>query len=200
MTLTTKQRKVYDFIKSYFNENRESPTYQEIQSYFNFKSLGSVVDYISYLKRAGFLRTNSSHSTRSLELVEQTEPNVLVPILGAVAAGSPLTIFQQEDYSNNLSVPSSMVRGECYALKVRGDSMVEDGIFDGDYVIIKSQTDARNGETVVANVDGSATIKVLEKKGALILLHPANPAYKPIKVQGGNFDIQGILVGLIRKY
>ncbi len=201
MTLTSKQQQVLDYIKGFFDEEGMAPTYQEIQEHFGFKSLGSVVDYVNYLKKAGYVTTNSN-ATRNLELIEQSEPNMLIPLLGKVAAGSPLDIVNDRDYTDNISVPQSMTTsGECFALEVEGESMIEDGIFDGDYVVIKSANTARNGQTVVAVVDGAATIKRFWKNKNKIELHPANSSLKPILVSNDqDFQIQGILVALMRNY
>ncbi|MCB9094500.1 MAG: transcriptional repressor LexA [Halobacteriovoraceae bacterium] len=202
MTLTPKQQKVLNYIRKYFDEMGESPTYQEIQLHFNFKSLGSVVDYIKYLKKAGLVRTNSAHSARSLELVEQSEDNLLIPVLGKVAAGTPLTLLGDRDFCDNISVPQSMLTGgECFALEVEGDSMIEDGIFEGDYVVIKSTKSVSNGQTVVAMVDDGATIKKYFKRSDHIELQPANSALSSIIVKKHQeFAIQGVLVALLRRY
>ncbi len=203
MSLTPKQKKVLEFIDSFINEHGSSPTFQEIKDHFGLKSLGSVVDYVNYLKKAGFITTNDN-STRNLELVEQAEKNELVPILGSVAAGSPLEIA--DHHSDFISVAQSMIpamslKNKCFALKVQGDSMIDQGIFNGDHVIIKSQVSAQNGDTVVAMIDGGATIKTFYKKNDHYELHPANSTYKPIKVnKGQDFSIKGILVALLRKY
>ena len=113
-----------------------------------------------------------------------------------------LTLMNDRDYTDNISVPQSMVAsGECFALEVQGESMIEDGIFDGDYVVIKSANTARNGQTVVALVDGAATIKRFWKNKNMIELHPANSSLKPILVDNGqDFQIQGVLVALMRNY
>lgn len=200
MTLTSKQQKVFDFIESYIEENKQSPTYEEIRDFFGFRSLGSVVDYINYLKAAGYLRISSSNSARNLELIERSEPCELVPLLGKVAAGSPLDVSLNQSNGENISVPISMYRPDCYALEIDGDSMIEDGIFDGDIVLVKKVNTARNGQTVVALVEGGATIKRYYKKENKIELHPANVRLKPIIVSKGDFQIQGLLVGLIRQY
>jgi len=203
VSLTPKQKRVLEFIKSFINENGNSPTFEEIRDHFGLKSLGSVVDYVNYLKRAGMITTNNN-ATRSLELVEQAEDNELIPILGTVAAGSPLEIA--DHHSDYLSVAQSMIprmalKNKCFALKVQGDSMIDQGIFDGDHVIIKSQISAKNGDTIVAVIDGGATIKTFHKKNDYYELHPANSAFKPIKVnKGQDFSIKGILVALLRKY
>ncbi len=199
MSLTPKQKNILDFITQFIHERGASPTFEEIRDHFNFKSLGSVHDYVNYLKKAGMLRSNSS-AARSLELVEQSEPNELIPLLGRVAAGSPLEVAQ--NHEEHLSVPQSLIpRGKCFALQVEGSSMIEDGIFDGDHVVLKAQKNAQNGQTVVALVDGGATIKKYYKKENSIELHPANSALKPIVVEDGQeFSIEGILVALMRSY
>lgn len=202
MSLTKKQKQVYDYIVQYIEENSISPTQAEIQSHFGFKSLGSVQDYIKYLKNSGYLE-NDSNSVRGLTPIN---PNALgssqdvidIPLHGKVAAGNPIEAIEGTE---SIAVPSSMIGfGNHYALTISGESMIEDGILDGDLIVVKEQQTAKNGDTVVAVIDDEATVKRFYKKPKQIELHPANSSMKPIIVQDGNFQIKGILVGLIRAY
>lgn len=200
--LTKKQKQVLDFIVDYIQENEFSPTQMEIKEHFGFKSLGSVQDYIKYLKNAGYLE-NDPNSVRGLKPVDPDSPsqneNVLqIPLHGKVAAGNPIEAMEGTEF---IDVPSHMIRqGSHYALTISGESMIEDGILDGDVIVVKEQNNANNGDTVVAVIDNEATVKRYYKKSNSIELHPANSSMKPIIVKGGNFQIKGVLVGLIRAY
>jgi len=201
MNLTKKQKQVYDFICEYILENDYSPTQVEIQQHFGFKSLGSVQDYIKYLKNAGLLHSDAN-SVRGLNPVQQDEDRnysvTSIPLHGSVAAGLPIEAIEGSD---TISVPSSMIStGNHFALSVSGESMIEDGIFDGDLIIVKEKNTANNGETIVATINNEATVKRYYKKSNCIELHPANSSMKPILVKDGDFQIKGILVGLYRSY
>jgi repressor LexA len=198
MTLTKKQKEVLDYIIAYTQNEGVRPTYSEIQNHFGFKSKGSVQDYIHYIKMAGFLK--EARNARGFELATLAEPMVQIPILGDVAAGRPLDVI--EDLGTQMiSVPEAMVStGKHFALHVKGNSMIEDCIMDGDFIIVRSQKVAKGGDTVVALVEGAATVKKYHKKNNRIELHPANESLRPIIVKGGDFKIEGIVVGLIRKY
>ena len=150
MALTRKQKEVLDFITEYVRENAYSPTQKEIQENFGFKSLGSVQDYIKYLTNGGYLQ-NDSHSVRGLMPATVQQNSEDIPLLGSIAAGVPIEAIENSD---TISVPVSMLgRGQHYALKVKGESMIEEGILSGDIAIIKHMTDAQNGQIVVAVVD-----------------------------------------------
>lgn len=201
MSLTKKQKQVFDFISEYLELNGYSPTQVEIKTHFGFKSLGSVQDYIRYLKNAGYLQ-NDPNSVRGLTPVNQNKTvndnSIAIPLHGSIAAGCPIEAMEGQE---EIDVPSSMVgNGQHYALTVKGESMIEDGILDGDLIIIKEQNNAFNGQTVVADIEGEATLKRYYKKSKHIELHPANSSMKPIVVENGNFQIKGILVGLYRSY
>lgn len=202
MSLTKKQKQVLDFIVEYIESNEFSPTQMEIKEHFGFKSLGSVQDYIRYLKNAGHLE-NDPNSVRGLRpvdpQVETVAENVMqIPLHGKVAAGNPIEAVEGNEY---IDVPSYMIRkGIHYALTISGESMIEDGILDGDVIVVKEQSTANNGDTVVAVMDNEATVKRYYKTKSSIELHPANSSMKPIIVKGGDFNIKGVLVGLIRAY
>jgi SOS regulatory protein LexA len=197
MALTKKQKEVLDYITGYVRENGYSPTQKEIQEFFGFKSLGSVQDYIKYLTNGGYLQ-NDSHSVRGLMPATVQQNSEDIPLLGNIAAGTPIEAIENTDM---ISVPTHMLgRGTHYALKVRGESMIEEGILSGDIAIIKHQTQADNGQIVVAVVDNETTLKRYYKKSKQIELHPANKTMKPIIVKDKECEIRGLLVGLIRTY
>ncbi len=197
MSLTKKQKQVYDFIVNYISENDYAPTQAEIKDYFGFKSLGSVQDYIKYLTSAGYL-VNDSNAVRGLQPANTQETTIEIPLMGRVAAGAPIEAME---YNESISVPRSLVKnGQFFALIVEGQSMIDDGIFDGDTIIVKKQNQASNGQTVVAAIDNEATVKKYYQKKHHIELHPANPSMKPFIIQEESFEIKGVLVGLIRHY
>lgn len=201
MSLTKKQKQVYDYIVSYIEQNGYSPTQMEIKEYFGFKSLGSVQDYIRYLKNANYIE-NDTNSVRGLTPVGSDQSNIEasleIPLHGKVAAGNPIEAIEGNE---SINVPASMIgRGSHYALTISGESMIEDGILDGDIIVVKKQQNASNGDTVVAVIDNEATVKRYYKKKNLIELHPANSTMKPITIENGDFQIKGVLVGLLRSY
>ncbi len=198
MTLTPKQQKIFFYIEEYLQENGYAPTQGEIASHFKLKSLGSVQQYLSSLEDKGYLK-KSWNAKRSLQISLHSTESVSIPMAGIVAAGRPIEAIEQHE---TLDVPKSLLTGgENFGLQVRGDSMIEDGIHDGDFVIIRKQTTAEKGQTVVAMIDGEATVKKFYRTKEGILLHPAHPTMKPIEVKSGQgFQILGIVVGLIRKY
>lgn len=207
MALTKKQKQVYDYIYYYLEDNSYAPTQAEIKEHFGFRSLGSVQDYIRYLTNAGYLQ-NDSNAVRGLEPVvplEEKSPDlssisgtVSLPLLGSVAAGLPIEKFEENE---TVMVPENLVGlGEHFALRVQGESMIEDGILSGDIVILKHQKNVENGQTAVVVVDGAATIKRFYNYSNHLELRPANEAMSPIIVDHDNWEVSGILVGLFRNY
>lgn len=203
MSLTKKQKQVFDYIVSYIDRYGVSPTQLEIKEYFNFKSLGSVQDYIKYLKNLGYLH-NDPNAVRGLMPMEYDSPTPRIdisqiPLYGQVAAGKPIEAI---DGNETIDVPHAMlIKGaQHFALTVNGQSMIEDGIMSGDIIVVKKQNFANNGETIVATIDNEATVKRYYKKLAAIELHPANSSMSPMIIKNGNFQIKGVLVGLLRKY
>ena len=207
MAITKKQKEVYEYIKDYFKQNGISPTQKEIKDHFGLKSFGSVNRYIKYLSEAELIELDWN-ARRGIKLLDQNIMTPLeqssveeVPLLGDVAAGIPIEAI--EDCNNFISIPSSMINstGTIYALNVKGDSMINDGIFDGDYLICKHQVSANNGQTIVAIVNNEATVKRYHKSKNQIELIAANENYKPIIVSADdNFHIAGIVIGLFRRY
>jgi len=204
--LTPKQKQVLEFIQEHQQEKGYAPSQKEIAKKFGFSSLGTVQHYLNQLGELGFLKKEwnarrglsvNSEAPKVALSVESTVQSL--PLLGKVAAGRPIEAVQAPEF---LDVPASLLKksGEHFILKVQGDSMIGDGILDGDYVIIRKQDSAENGETVVALIDNEATIKRYQRKGGRVELHAANPAYPTIHVSPERrFHIEGILAGLIRR-
>lgn len=202
---TPKQKRVLDFIVSFVERNGFQPSQQEIASGCGFDSLGTVQHYLRSLERHGHLERRSN-AKRGLHLppVEiagpATAPNerMELPLVGIVAAGKPVHAFELADA---IEVPSAMAGPGNVVYEVRGDSMVEMGIMDGDYVAVHPQSVAENGQTVIAEVNGSITIKKYQRRGDTIQLLPANAAMSPITVtEDDEFHIRGVLVGTMRFY
>lgn len=201
MDLTQKQQAVFDYLKAYRGENGRPPSYEEIRMEFGFASLNSVRKHLQQLERKGFIKSPWGNQKRALEIVAdrpEAAAAVSLPLLGTVAAGGPL---EAPEVPESIDVPEVLLgRGEHFALKVTGDSMVEDGIHEDDLLIVQRRENAEPGQTVVALVEGEATVKRFYRHGEQIELRPANPNYSPLIVGEEAVRIRGVVVGLIRKY
>ena len=200
MPITARQRRVLDYIKHYFEVNQEAPTIAEIGKEFGMTSSASAHNVVAILEREGFIRRIPNVS-RGIELVEgPAEAKNEIPLLGVVAAGNPIEAVLNYE---TVCVPRDMIReGRMFALRVRGDSMIDEQIRDNDVIVMQSKQTAENGQTVVALIDGSeATVKKFYGSRQQVRLEPANPNYKPIVVRPPQrVQIQGVVVGVIRKY
>lgn len=199
--LTPKQKLLLDYITEFQAKNGYAPSQHEIARHFGFKSLGTVQNYLVRLERQGALQKkwNARRGTQVLAPQPLLQSMAVpIPLLGRVAAGRPIEAISHDE---TIEVPATMIKtGSHFVLKVAGDSMIEDGILDGDYVVIKKQPTAENGQTVVALINNEATIKRIQRKSGRVELHPANPKYKPILVDSAveDFKIEGVLMGVIR--
>lgn len=211
-SLTPKQKQVLEFIQHFSQEHGYAPSQKEIAGHFGFSSLGTVQNYLVRLQEAEFLEktwngkrtltlTKSTPTKTSSDVSHNGMTSLEVPLLGKVAAGAPI-----EHYIHNesITIPAQLfshsLREQIYALRVQGDSMIDDGILDGDIVLIRKADRAENGQRVVALIDNEATIKTYYRKKDVIELRPANTRYKPILVKDQeNFRIEGVFVGLIRR-
>jgi repressor LexA len=200
MALTRRQREIYDFIREFVAEKGYSPSLEEIGARFNLSSVATVHKHVQHLVEKRMLRKAWNRS-RSIEPVEPPNSGLVsLPLLGTVAAGMPI---EAVEVSETIDVPRELVpkRGDAFVLRVAGDSMVEDQICDGDFVIIESRPEARDGETVVALVRGSdVTLKKLYRAGPKVRLEPANAALKAIEVPAEDVQVRGVVRGLIRRY
>lgn len=200
MPITARQRRVLEFIEHYFEVHQEAPTIAEIGKEFGMSSSASVHHVVSTLEREGLIRRIPNVS-RGIELVEtMTEEKQEIPLLGVVAAGAPIEAILNYE---SVCIPRDMMRqGRMFALRVRGDSMIDEQICNDDLIILQAQQTAENGQTVVALIDGSdATVKRFYGGRNQVRLEPANPNYEPIVVQPPQrVQIQGVVVGVIRKY
>jgi repressor LexA len=202
MPLTKRQKEILDYISEFIAAQGYAPSFEEIAESFGYASLATVHEHLSNLERKGYIR-KSYNESRSIELLSpgQGEPTVELPLLGAVAAGLPIEVVQDNE---TLAVPPDMVRRQKdnYVLRVEGNSMIEEQIRDGDYIVVQAQESAEDGQMVVALVSGeAATVKKLyRERGGRIRLQPANPTMEPILVDAADVKVQGIVVGVIRKY
>ncbi len=200
MALTRRQREIYDFICSFVTHNGYSPSLEEIGAHFNLSSVATVHKHVQHLVNKRFLRKAWNRS-RSVEPVEPpSSGTICLPLLGFVAAGAPIEAIEVEE---TLDVPAGLVprRGQSFALRVRGDSMIGEQIRDGDYVVVESRSDARDGETVVALIRGEeATLKKFYRRGSMIRLQPANAAMEDIVVPAEDLEVRGVVCGLVRHY
>lgn len=199
MYLTKRQKEILDFIREFLEEHGYAPTLEEIGSHFGLSSPATVYKHVDQLVQKGYLR-KAPHQGRGLQLVDP-EPvrTVEVPLLGQVAAGGPIEAVPNPE-TINIS-PDLVGRHPTYVLRVRGNSMVDEQIRDGDYVIVEDRTTADNGETIIALLDNDeVTLKKFYRENGRVRLQPANPAMEPIILREGEFRIQGVVIGLMRKY
>ena len=200
MALTRRQREVYDFICAFLEDHGYSPSLEEIGEHFGLSSVATVHKHVQHLVEKGLLKKAWNRS-RSVEPVAPPAATVVpLPLLGLVAAGAPIEAIE---VAETIDVPRQLVprRGDCFVLQVRGDSMIEDQIRDGDFVVVESRPEARDGETVVALVGGEeATLKKFYRRGRHVRLQPANSAMQPIEVPAGEVEIRGVVCGLLRQY
>lgn len=203
VVLYEKQRQIIDFIAQFIQKNGYAPTLRDIARAMGLSSLATVHEHVQILVVKGVLKKTGTRKARGLEIVDKrladTEGGVKLPILGFIAAGKPIEPFSDPDAF--IDVAPSMVRGKyrAYVLQVRGESMVEEGILDGDYVVVEERHDVKDGDIVVALLEeGLATLKKFFKEATRVRLEPANVKMAPIyatKVQ-----IQGKVIGIIRKF
>ena len=217
LPLTAKEKAFLEFVESFQKSSGISPSYQEIRDHFGFASFNSVQNYLKQLTRKGYVK-NHANQKRAIQVVTSTGPSpqsllqsteevLSLPLLGKVAAGAPIESLKHDEY---VQVPNHMVRNpsKTFALRVQGDSMINEGILDGDTILVQQQNNASNGDLVVATIENEATVKRFflrtPPRGShdelMVELRPANEKlqsmwYSPLEV-----NIQGILVGLLRKF
>ena len=204
--LTKRQWQVYDFISRFIAEHSYSPSYEEIRSGLGLRSLATVHKHVSNLEKKGFL-VHDSNCSRSIQLVPlkgklrqsmAVNTGVVLPLVGRIAAGQPIEAVENPE---TISLADFVQSKEVFVLEVRGESMQDEAILDGDYVLVEKTKVAHNGDIVVALVDGSdATLKRFYKEDDQIRLQPANASMAPIVVHAAAVRIQGRVIGVLRKY
>jgi repressor LexA len=201
--LTKRQKEVLDYVTQFIEAHGYAPSYREIAAYFGYGSVATVAEHVESLVSKGMLQ-KSDNEARSIQLVHEDldmSRSIGLPILGLVAAGQPIETLAA--HAETLEVPPFMVgRRNSYVLQVKGQSMVDEGINDGDYVVVQEKEVPSNGEMVIALVgDGGATLKRYFKEKNHIRLQPSNITMDPIIIEPGTpIQIQGVVIGLIRKY
>jgi repressor LexA len=199
--LTRRQKEILDFLTRHIERKGYAPTIEEIGDHFGLSSLATVHKHLTNLQGKGLIKRAWNRS-RALELVptEVAVRAVELPLLGRVAAGTPIEAVQSTE---TIYVPEDMLgRGETYVLQVKGDSMIDEQIRDGDYVIVENRKIARDGEMVIALLEGeNVTLKKLYREGdGRVRLQPANSRMRPILVKEGDLRVQGVVIGVLRKY
>jgi len=198
ITLTKRQKQIYDFIESYIKKRGFSPTLEEIKKHFRLSSLSTIHQHIETLANKGYL-AKDDNLARGISLKERASDLVMIPLLGTIAAGEPIEAIQQ---SESIAVPKSKIptHGEVYALRVAGNSMTDENINDGDVVLVKQQSVAENGQKIVALINNyEATLKQFYQDRKGIRLEPANKSFKTITIQRDQeLAIQGIVLDVIK--
>jgi repressor LexA len=211
MYLTRRQREVFDFIKDFIGEKSYSPSLEEVARGMGLSSLATVHKHLANLAEKGLIKRHWNRG-RGIEIcgdldapkmvAMQLDACYSIPIRGTVAAGQPLDV-SEDSGDERLNVPTDLVRNaeETFVLRVSGDSMIEEGIHDGDCIICERRREARNGQVVVALVNNyETTVKYFYREGADVRLQPANPFMAPIYVKATDVEIQGVVIGLVRRY
>jgi repressor LexA len=205
MAITKRQRQVYDFIYGFVQENGYSPSFEEICHGMGLSSLATVHKHISNLEKKGLLKRDYNRS-RSIDVLpirglfrRQPKPaDIALPLLGRIAAGQPIEAVENPE---TLSLGDITRSKDVFVLQVKGESMRDEHIVDGDYVLVEKSESARDGEIVVALVErNEATLKRLFREGSNIRLQPSNSAMKPIIVPAKSVQVQGRVIGVLRKY
>lgn len=202
MPLTRRQREILTYLGSYSEQNGYAPSFEEIARQFNYNSLATVHEHLSNLERKGYIRRGFNES-RSIEILpsEAYPRAVELPMLGQVAAGAPIEALSTPE---SCAVPEEFIGrdGRHYVLRVRGNSMIDEHIRDGDYVVICERQHAENGEMVIALVERSgATVKRLyRERDGRVRLQPSNESMAPIYVQPDELSVQGVVVGVLRRF
>ena len=200
LPLTKRQREILDYLQDFIQQHGYAPSLEEIGRRFGLSSLATVHKHLTNLQEKGFIKRAWNRS-RSVEMIPTNSGgrSVDLPMLGYVAAGVPIEAIASTE---TIAVPEEMVgRRDTYVLRVRGNSMIDEQICDGDFVIIEDRKTAQNGETVVALLGGSdVTLKKLYRENGRIRLQPANPTMQPLFVEPDQVQVQGVVIGVMRKY
>jgi repressor LexA len=202
MPLTKRQREILTYLNSYAEENGYAPSFEEIAAQFNYNSLATVHEHLSNLERKGYIK-RSYNESRAIEILpsDMFQRAVELTLLGSVAAGYPIEAMTANE---SVAVPDDFIRrnGNHYVLRVRGNSMIDEQIRDGDFVVVNERQSADNGEMVIAMLNGnSATVKKFyRERDGRIRLQPANETMAPMYIHENDISIQGVVVGVLRRY
>ena len=200
LPLTKRQREILDYLHDFIEQHGYAPSLEEVGRRFGLSSLATVHKHLTNLQEKGFIKRAWNRS-RSVELVPKPAGSRVLelPLLGYVAAGAPIEAVAS---SESIAVPENFIgRRDTYVLRVRGDSMIDEQIRDGDMVIVEDRKTADNGEMVIALLRGSdVTLKKFYRDNGRVRLQPANPVLQPIFVDAAQVQIQGVVVGVMRKY
>ena len=206
--MTARQEEIYEYIKKYSKENHMPPTVREIGNHFDISSTNGVRSILAALIKKGYIN-RSPRLSRGIEILNTDESEstkkvasntVEIPIVGRVAAGTPILAVQNLEGTVTIDRDFLACRSDVFALRVKGDSMINAGIFDGDLIFARQQKTADLGEIVVAQIDNEATVKYYPPSSDHVELRPANPKYKPIIVNNKkDFSIAGRVIGVMRK-
>lgn len=200
LPLTKRQREILDYLAEFIEKHGYAPSLEEIGHRFGLSSLATVHKHLMNLQEKGFIKRSWNRS-RSLELIPARVGgrSVELPLLGYVAAGAPIEAVAGTE---TIAVPEDLVgKRETYVLRVRGDSMIDEQIRDGDFVIVEDRKTAESGEMVIALLRGSdVTLKKFYRDNGRVRLQPANPAMQPMVVDAEQVRIQGVVIGVVRKY
>jgi repressor LexA len=206
MAITRRQRQVYDFISEFVQKNGYSPSFEEIGEGLELSSLAPVHKHISNLEKKGLL-TRDYNRSRSIDLLPpkgrlkqamSVNTTMVLPLMGRIAAGQPIEAVPSNE---TISLADFVRSKEVFVLEVRGDSMQDEAILNGDYVMVEKSRTAHNGDIVVALVEGTdATLKRFYREGENIRLQPSNVTMKPIIVPAASVEVQGKVIGVLRKY
>ena len=198
MKLTRRQQEIYDYLRDNADAFDHPPSYDELCRVLGLSSRGSLYKHVQALVAAGLVEPMDGMH-RGIRLAEQGQAEEGIPFLGTIAAGRPIEAVARPEY---MQVPPELLGSQpSYVLRVRGDSMIEESILDGDYVVIEQRDSARNHDIVVALIGNEeATLKRIEQQPGTVILHPANPTMSPMVYAPEQVTIQGVLVGLLRSY
>jgi len=197
-SLTKRQKEILDYINEFIADKGYAPSYREIGQYFNLSSSATVAEHVQTLQNKGYLKTDPNEA-RSIEVIDDEQAEaIFLSLAGLITAGQPIEAVEEKE---KVAVPKDLVNDQAksYVLKVKGESMIEEGIYDGDYVIIEKNPQPRDGQVVVALLDNSlATLKKFYKEANRIRLQPANSTMKPIFAK--SVLVQGVVRAVIRKF
>lgn len=197
LPLSPQQESVFEYIQKHYEQNGVAPSYRDIQSHFGFKSVGTVQDHVRALIQKGRIEKPEKKARGLIPVGMKLESAKRLSVYGEIAAGGPRASEQLE--LGSIVVCETLAKGECFALKVVGNSMVDAGIFEGDHVVVQRESRIKNGDIVVALVEGETTVKRFEKKGEEVFLIPENKKMSPMNITSKTFEIQGKVIALQRK-